>query len=60
MDGFAPKPKSAMETAAVPGMETSRVTSCLNLNISIDFPRVPDGKLICFTRFSVFIDFVDV
>lgn len=60
MDGFAPKPKPATENAAVPGTETSRVTSCLNLNISIDLPCVPDGKLICFTLFSVFIDFVEV
>lgn len=58
MDGFAPKPKSAMETAALPGLETSRMTSCLN--VSIDLPCVPADKLICFTQFSVLIDFVEV
>lgn len=42
------------------GMETSRVTSCLNLNISIDMSCVPNDKLIHFACFSVLIDFVEV
>lgn len=53
MAGFGPKTKPAEGTVALSGMETSRVISGLTLNISIDSPGVPNGKLMCFTRFAV-------